>query len=198
LAQIVRALVFVVVSCGLGFESPWVQTIPWGQPAGEAGLLPDPCGWDALHGSDVYPIGVGNKVVLLWRGSSVKVHGSYLPSKNALREEGIPWLIKCPGERNLSDVGHFNTRPHVWQLMAKHVDNNRRERPIIARNPWLWYHVKVHEPYSPSKDALRKEGTPWLIKCPGERNLSNVGHFNILVIKKKCKYYFMDAGSGIS
>jgi len=34
-------------------------------------------------------------------------------------------------------VGHFNTTPHVWQLMAKHVDNNGRERPIIARNLWL-------------------------------------------------------------
>jgi hypothetical protein len=30
-------------------------------------------------------------------------------SKNALREEGIPWRIKYSGERNLSDVGHFNT-----------------------------------------------------------------------------------------
>jgi len=65
---------------------------------------------------------------------TVKVHELYSLSKDALREEGTPWLIKCPGERNLSDVGHFNTLPHVWQLMAKHVDNNGRERPIIARN----------------------------------------------------------------
>jgi hypothetical protein len=62
--------------------------------------------------------------------------------------------------------------------MAKHVDNNGRKRPIIVRNLWLWYHVKVHGPYSLSKDALREEGTPWLIKCPGQGNLSNVGHFN--------------------
>jgi hypothetical protein len=67
----------------------------------------------------------------------VKAHGPYSPSKDALREEKTPWLIKCQGEGNLSDVGHFNTPPHVWQLMAKHVDNNGRERPIIARNMWL-------------------------------------------------------------
>jgi hypothetical protein len=56
----------------------------------------------------------------------VKVHGPYSLSKDALREEGTPRLIKCPGEGNLSDVGHFNTPPHVWQLMVKHVDNNGR------------------------------------------------------------------------
>jgi hypothetical protein len=46
-------------------------------------------------------------------------------------------LIKCPGEENLSDMGHFNMSPHVWQLMAKHVDNNGRKSPIIAKNLWL-------------------------------------------------------------
>jgi hypothetical protein len=35
------------------------------------------------------------------------------------------------------------------------------------------------DPLTLSKDALRENGTPWLIKCPGEENLSNVGHFNI-------------------
>jgi hypothetical protein len=60
---------------------------------------------------------------------SVKVHGPYSPSKDAFRGEGTPWLIKCSGEGNLSDVGHFNKPPHVWQLMAKHVDNNGREDP---------------------------------------------------------------------
>jgi hypothetical protein len=67
----------------------------------------------------------------------VKVHGPYSLSKDVLREEGTPWLIKCQSEGNLSYVGHFNFSPHVWQLMAKHVDNNEMERPIIARNPWL-------------------------------------------------------------
>jgi hypothetical protein len=74
--------------------------------------------------------------------------------------------------------------------MAKHVDNNGREKPIIARNMWLWYHIKVYEPYSPSKDALREEGTPWLIKCPGEGNLSDVEHFNIPPPPKKKGLYF--------
>jgi hypothetical protein len=68
---------------------------------------------------------------------TVKVHEPYSPSKDALREKGTSWLIKCPSEGNLSDVGHFNTSPHVWQLMTKHVDNNGRDRPIIARNLWL-------------------------------------------------------------
>jgi len=38
---------------------------------------------------------------------------------------------------NLNDVRHFNTLPHMWQLIAKHVDNNGRKRPIILRNLWL-------------------------------------------------------------
>jgi hypothetical protein len=87
--------------------------------------------------------GPGNFKDVYWRpqdnGSDtmLKVHVPYSPSKDALRKEGITWLIKCLGEGNLSDVGHFNTPPHVWQLMAKHVDNNGRERPIIAINLWL-------------------------------------------------------------
>jgi hypothetical protein len=113
----------------------------------------------------------------------VKVYGPYSLSKDALREEETPWLIKCPGKGNFSDVRHFNTPPHVWQLMAKHVDNNRRERPIITRNLWLWYYVKVHGPYSLSKDALREEGTLWLIKCSDEENFSDVGHFNTPELK---------------
>jgi len=65
---------------------------------------------------------------------NIKVYGLYSLSKDALREERTPWLIKCQSEGNLSDVGHFNTSPHLWQLMAKHMDNNGRERPIIAKN----------------------------------------------------------------
>jgi hypothetical protein len=65
----------------------------------------------------------------------LKVHGPNSLLKDALREEeGTPWLIKCSEEGNLSNVGHFDMPPHVWQLMIKHVDNNGRERPIIARN----------------------------------------------------------------
>jgi len=62
--------------------------------------------------------------------------------------------------------------------MAKHVDNNRREKPIIAGNLWLWYHFKVHGPYSLSKGALSDEGCSWLIKSTRQGSLSNVEHFN--------------------
>jgi hypothetical protein len=44
LAQVVRALVLVLFLSGLRFKSPCVQSILWGQPAGEAGVLSDPCG----------------------------------------------------------------------------------------------------------------------------------------------------------
>jgi hypothetical protein len=52
--------------------------------------------------------------------------------KGALRDEGCPWLIKTPGHMSLGDGGYFNTPPHVWQLLAKHVFNIGRERPIIV------------------------------------------------------------------
>jgi hypothetical protein len=38
-----------------------VQTIFWGQPADEVGVLPDPCGGGALYGFEVYLIGVGTR-----------------------------------------------------------------------------------------------------------------------------------------
>jgi hypothetical protein len=38
-----------------------VQTIPWGQSAGEAGVLFDSYGRSALHGFDVYLTGVGTR-----------------------------------------------------------------------------------------------------------------------------------------
>jgi len=49
----IRALVFVVVSWSLRFESPWMQTIHWGQSADEIRVLPNPCGGGALHESEV-------------------------------------------------------------------------------------------------------------------------------------------------
>jgi hypothetical protein len=86
-----------------------------------------------------------------------------------LREEETPLLIKCPDEGNLSDMRYFNTLPHVWQLITKHVNNNRRKRHIIAGNLKLWYYVKKSMgPLTLSKDALREEERPWLIKCPSE------------------------------
>jgi hypothetical protein len=60
--------------------------------------------------------------------------------KNVLKEKRILRLINCLGEENFNDVEHFNTLPQVWQLIAKHLNNNGRKRPIIARNLWLWYH----------------------------------------------------------
>jgi hypothetical protein len=109
---------------------------------------------------------------------SIKVYGPISLSKDTLKEKGTPWLIKCSGEGKFSDVGYFNTPPYVWQLMAEHMDNNGREMHIIARNLWLWYHVKVYRHILFSKDALREEGTLWLIKCLGRGNLSDVKHFN--------------------
>jgi hypothetical protein len=38
-----------------------VQTIIWGQLTSEAGVLPNPCGWGTLHGSEVYLTGVGTQ-----------------------------------------------------------------------------------------------------------------------------------------
>jgi hypothetical protein len=38
-----------------------VQTILWGQPASEAGVLSDPCRGDVLHGSEVYLTGMGTR-----------------------------------------------------------------------------------------------------------------------------------------
>jgi hypothetical protein len=57
---------------------------------------------------------------------SVKVYGPYSFSKDALREEGYTWLIKCLGHVSLSD----NTSFHVWQLLTKHVFNIERERSM--------------------------------------------------------------------
>jgi hypothetical protein len=35
---------------------------------------------------------------------------------STLIEKGTQWLINSPSLVNLSDVGHFNTPPHVWQI----------------------------------------------------------------------------------
>jgi hypothetical protein len=72
---------------------------------------------------------VHRKVALIPCEKSI---GPLILSKDALR--GGSWLIKCPCEGNLNDVEHFNTPPHVWQLMTKHVKNNGREKPTVARN----------------------------------------------------------------
>lgn len=38
-----------------------MQTIPWGQSVGEAGVLSNPCEGGALYGSEVCPIGAGTR-----------------------------------------------------------------------------------------------------------------------------------------
>jgi hypothetical protein len=49
--------------------------------------------------------------------------------------------------------------------LAKHIFNIEREILIIVQGTNSnTYHIKVHESYSLSKDALREEGTPMLIK----------------------------------
>jgi hypothetical protein len=45
-----------------------VETIPWGQPAGKARVLPDLCRRGALHGSEVYLTGVGTRSGLTLEG----------------------------------------------------------------------------------------------------------------------------------
>ena len=45
-----------------------MQTISWGQSAGEAEILPDPCGRGALHGSEVYLRGAGTRNDLALEG----------------------------------------------------------------------------------------------------------------------------------
>jgi hypothetical protein len=56
---VVRVLVLVAFPSGLRLESPWVETIHWGQPASKATVLPIPCGWGALYGSEIYSTVVG-------------------------------------------------------------------------------------------------------------------------------------------
>jgi hypothetical protein len=59
-------------------------------------------------------------------------------SKEKLRNYAwTSWLIKYLRKENLSDVGHFNMSSHVWQLMAKYMDNNKKKKkkmPIFTKN----------------------------------------------------------------
>jgi hypothetical protein len=54
-----------------------VQIIPWGQPAGKAGVLPDQRGGGALHGFKFYLTPV-HEVALPWRGSSSSKNGGVI------------------------------------------------------------------------------------------------------------------------
>ena len=80
LAQVVRTLVLVDFSPGLRFESPWMQTILWGQPTGKARVVPDPCLGSALHGLEVYLTWVGVRSDPILKGFLViKKKKSYKP-----------------------------------------------------------------------------------------------------------------------
>jgi hypothetical protein len=68
---------------------------------------------------------------------TVKVHAPYSLSKEAFREEGCTWLIKCPGYVSLDDVGHFNTPPHVWQLFSQTRVQPRGKGPSSSKEPAL-------------------------------------------------------------
>jgi len=68
----------------------------------------------------------------------VKVHGLYSLSKYALREDECIWLIKFTRQGSLNNVGHFNTPPHVWYLLTKHVFNNGREKLIIVKGTFSY------------------------------------------------------------
>jgi hypothetical protein len=58
---VVRALVLVEFLSSLRFESPWVKTILWSQPAGEVKVLLDLSGGSVLHRSEVYLTCVGTQ-----------------------------------------------------------------------------------------------------------------------------------------
>jgi hypothetical protein len=79
----------------------------------------------ALLSKHVYKGGEGpisSKALVLWYYENVNVPNSF--SKNALRKDGTPWLIKCSGHISLSDVEHFNTLPHVCRVatLAKQIE----------------------------------------------------------------------------
>lgn len=75
----------------------------------------------------------------------VKVYGSNLLSKDALREEGTPWLTKKTSEYKLTNVKHFKTLPHVWHYWPN-TWTKRGESPTEEREKaqqlevigWLW------------------------------------------------------------
>jgi len=52
--------------------------------------------------------------------------------------------------------------------------------PTKSNEPALILCEKFIGPLTLSKDVLRDERMTWLIKCSGEENLNNVGHFNRL------------------
>jgi hypothetical protein len=99
-------------------------------------------------------------------------------SKNALREEGCPWLIKRPGHIFIDDVKHFNTPPHLRQLFGQTRVQRRGKGLSSSKEPILIPCEKFTGLLTLSKYALRDDGCPWLIKCPNHLFIGDVGHFN--------------------
>jgi hypothetical protein len=89
-----------------------------------------------------------SKVLKPWY--HVKVYGPYSLSKDALRKEGTPWLIKCLDHVSLGDVRHFNTPPHVWQLWLntcstsgrKCLSSSKELVPIPYKSLWVLLTLK--------------------------------------------------------
>jgi hypothetical protein len=111
---------------------------------------------------------------LLWH--HVKVNEPYSLSKYTLREEGCQWPIKCQGHVSFNDMWHFNTSPHVWQLWPNTCSTSRGKGSSSSKKPFL---IPCKSPWALlSKNALRNEMCPWLIKCPGHVSLADEEHFN--------------------
>jgi hypothetical protein len=114
----------------------------------------------------------------LWFWYHVKVNRFYSLSKDALRKEGYPWLIKTPIHISLSDEGHFNTPLTYDNFLPNMCSTWRGKCSSSSKEPTLILCEKFMGPLTLSKDVLRNEGTPWLIKSQVIENLSDVGHFN--------------------
>jgi hypothetical protein len=67
----------------------------------------------------------------------IKVHEPYSLSKDALREEGCPWLIKSTRQGSLSNVGHFNMPPHVWHLWPNTCSTTGEKDSSLLKEPAL-------------------------------------------------------------
>jgi hypothetical protein len=83
---------------------------------------------------------------------------------------------KCSGHVSLSDVEHFNTPPHVWQLWSNTCSTLGGKGPSSSNEPALKPCKRIWALLL--KGALREKGTPCLIKCRGHVSLSNMRHFN--------------------
>jgi hypothetical protein len=71
------------------------------------------------------------------RKQSVKVYRPYSLSKDALREERCPWLIKSTRQGSLNNVWHFSTPPHVWHLWPNTCSTTRGKGSSLSKEPTL-------------------------------------------------------------